>query len=113
MLGIWIEQTEDAKFWLQVVTELENRGVKDIFIACVDGLKGFPEAIEAVLPKTLVQLCIDHMVRYCLNFVNWKARKAVATDLRAIYHTATADEAALRLSEFEEKWGAAYPAFGA
>jgi putative transposase len=92
------------------VTELKNRGVKDIFIACVDGLKGFPEAIEAVFPKTLVQLCIVHMVRYSLNFVNWKERKAVAADLRAIYHAPTADEAALRLAEFEEKWGAAYPA---
>lgn len=112
LLGIWIEQTEGAKFWLQVVTELKNRGVKDIFIACVDGLKGFPEAIEAVFPKTLVQLCIVHMVRYSLNFVNWKERKAVAADLRAIYHAATADEATLRLSEFEEKWGAAYPAIG-
>jgi putative transposase len=94
------------------VTELKNRGVKDIFIACVDGLKGFPEAIEAVFPKTLVQLCIVHMVRYSLNFGNWKERKAVAADLRAIYHAPTADEAALRLAEFEEKWGAAYPAIG-
>lgn len=112
LLGIWIEQTEGAKFWLQVVTELKNRGVKDIFIACVDGLKGFPEAIEAVFPKTLVQLCIVHMVRYSLNFVNWKERKAVAADLRALYHAATVDEAALRLSQFEEKWDAAYPAIG-
>ncbi|TLS70878.1 IS256 family transposase, partial [Mariprofundus erugo] len=69
LLGIWIAQTEGAKFWLQVVTELKNRGVQDIFIACVDGLKGFPEAIEAVFPKTAVQLCIVHMVRYSLNFV--------------------------------------------
>jgi len=112
LLGIWIEQTEGAKFWLQVMTELKNRGVKDIFIACVDGLKGFPEAIEAVFPKTAVQLCIVHMVRYSLNFVNWKERKAVAADLRAIYHAATVDEAALRLAEFEEKWDAAYPAIG-
>jgi Transposase, Mutator family len=80
--GIWIEQTEGAKFWLQVMTELKNRGVKDIFITCVDGLKGFPEAIEAVFPKTIVQLCIVHMVRYSLNFVSWKERKEVAADLR-------------------------------
>jgi len=85
LLGIWIAQTEGAKFWLQVVTELKNRGVADIFIACVDGLKGFPEAIEAVFPKTAVQLCIVHMVRYSLNYVSWKLRKDVATDLRAIH----------------------------
>ncbi|KRB88899.1 hypothetical protein ASE07_01760 [Noviherbaspirillum sp. Root189] len=80
LLGLWVAQTEGAKFWLQVATELKNRGVQDIFIACVDGLKGFPEAIEAVFPKTAVQLCIEHMVRYSLNFVGWKLRKAVAAD---------------------------------
>ncbi|TLS65255.1 IS256 family transposase, partial [Mariprofundus erugo] len=95
LLGIWIAQTEGAKFWLQVVTELKNRGVQDIFIACVDGLKRFPEAIEAVFPKTAVQLCIVHMVRYSLNFVSWKMRKEVAADLRAIYAAATAEEAEL------------------
>lgn len=109
LLGIWIAQTEGAKFWLQVVTELKNRGVADIFIACVDGLKGFPEAIEAVFPKTAVQLCIVHLVRYSLNYVSWKLRKAVAADLRAIYTAATAEEALQRLAEFEEKWGEAYP----
>ena len=82
LLGIWIAQTEGAKFWLQVVTELKNRGVQDIFIACVDGLKGFPEAIETVYPRTAVQLCIVHMVRYSLNYVSWKLRKEVAADLR-------------------------------
>ena len=82
ILGLWIAQTEGAKFWLQVVTELKNRGVADIFIACVDGLKGFPEAIEAVYPKTAVQLCIVHMVRHSLNYVSWKRRKEVAADLR-------------------------------
>ena len=76
LLGIWIAQTEGAKFWLQVVTELKNRGVQDIFIACVDGLKGFPEAIETVFPKTAVQLCIVHMVRHSLNYVGWKLRNA-------------------------------------
>jgi putative transposase len=109
LLGIWIAQTEGAKFWLQVVTELKNRGVQDIFIACVDGLKGFPEAIEAVYPKAAVQLCIVHLVRYSLNYVSWKLRKEVAADLRAIYAAATVEEAEQHLSEFEEKWGAAYP----
>ena len=109
LLGIWIAQTEGAKFWLQVVTELKNRGVADIFIACVDGLKGFPEAIETVFPRTAVQLCIVHMVRYSLNYVAWKLRKAVAADLRTIYTAATVEEAAQRLDEFEEKWGQDYP----
>ena len=109
LLGIWISQTEGAKFWLQVVTELKNRGIQDIFIACVDGLKGFPEAIEAVFPKTDVQLCIIHMVRYSLNFVSWKMRKEVAADLRAIYAAATVEEAELQMDAFEEKWTEAYP----
>src|SRR4030066_871180 len=96
LLGIWIAQTEGAKFWLAVVTELKNRGVQDIFIACGDGLKGFPEAIEAVYPKTAVQLCIVHLIRYSLNFVSWKLRKAVAIDLRAIYTATTIAEAEKR-----------------
>ena len=108
LLGIWIAQTEGAKFWLQVVTELKNRGVADIFIACVDGLKGFPEAIETIYPKTAVQLCIVHMVRYSLNYVNWKLRKEIAADLRTIYAAATVEEAEQRLDEFEEQWGTAY-----
>ena len=109
LLGLWVAQTEGAKFWLHVVTELKNRGVQDIFIACVDGLKGFPEAIEAVFPKTTVQLCIVHMVRYSLNFVSWKLRKVVAADLRTLYTAATVEEAELRLAEFDTKWGAVYP----
>jgi putative transposase len=109
ILGLWIAQTEGAKFWLQVVTELKNRGVQDIFIACVDGLKGFPDAIEAVYPKTAVQLCLVHMVRHSLNYVSWKLRKAVATDLKTIYAASTVDEAAIRLNEFDDKWGADYP----
>lgn len=109
LLGIWIAQTEGAKFWLQVVTELKNRGVQDIFIACVDGLKGFPEAIEAVFPKTAVQLCIVHMVRYSLNYVSWKLRKEIAAGLRTLYTAATVEEAEQRLDEFEEKWGKDYP----
>jgi putative transposase len=109
VLGLWLAQTEGAKFWLQVVTELRNRGVQDIFIACVDGLKGFPEAIEAVFPKTVVQLCIVHMVRHSLNYVSWKRRKEVAADLRRIYTAATAQEAELMLCEFEQRWDAQYP----
>ena len=109
VLGLWIAQTEGAKFWLQVVTELKNRGVQDIFIACVDGLKGFPEAIEAVYPKASVQLCIVHMVRNSLNFVSWKTRKEVAADLRLIYQSATVEDAEQRLGEFEAKWDSQHP----
>ena len=87
------------------MTELKNRGVQDIFIACVDGLKGFPEAIEAVFPKTTVQLCSVHMVRYSLNFVSWKLGKTVAADLRTIYQAATVEAAEPRLTEFDTKWG--------
>ena len=109
ILGLWVAQTEGAKFWLQVVTELKNRGVQDIFIACVDGLKGFPEAIEAVYPQTAVQLCLVHMVRHSLNYVSWKLRKVVAADLKAIYAASTVEEAHIRLGEFDAKWGADYP----
>jgi putative transposase len=109
ILGLWIAQTEGAKFWLQVVTELKNRGVQDIFIACVDGLKGFPDAIEAVYPKSAVQLCIVHMVRHSLNYVSWKLRKEIAADLKTVYAASTVDEAAIRLNEFDDKWGADYP----
>ncbi len=112
VLGLWMAQTEGAKFWLQVVTELKNRGVADIFIACVDGLKGFPDAIEAVFPKTAVQLCLVHMVRHSLNFVGWKQRKEVAADLRLIYSAATEDVALLRLAEFEGKWDAPFAPIG-
>lgn len=93
LLGIWIAQTEGAKFWLQVVTELKNRGVQDIFIACVDGLKGFPEAIETIYPKAAVQLCIVHLVRHSLNYVSWKIRPEIAADLKRIYQSATVEEA--------------------
>lgn len=109
VLGLWVAQTEGAKFWLQVMTELKNRGVNDIFIACVDGLKGFPEAIETVFPKTEVQLCIVHLVRYSLNFVGWKQRKEVARDLKTIYSAATEAEAETRLAEFAAKWDAKFP----
>lgn len=109
VLGLWIAQTEGAKFWLSVVTELKNRGVQDIFIACVDGLKGFPEAIETVYPKATVQLCLVHMVRNSLNYVGWNKRKQVAADLKLIYSAATVDEAEQYLTEFETKWDLAYP----
>lgn len=109
VLGLWAAQHEGAKFWLGVVTELKNRGVQDIFMACVDGLKGFPEAIEAVFPQTQVQLCLVHLVRYSLAFVSFKDRKAVAADLKAIYQATTAQEAEQRLEEFARQWDDQYP----
>lgn len=104
VLGLWAAQHEGAKFWLQVLTELQNRGVQDIFMACVDGLKGFPEAIEAVFPKTEVQLCIVHMVRASLKYVSWKHRKQVAEGLRLIYGAATVAQAEGHLQELESEW---------
>jgi putative transposase len=109
VLGMWTSANEGAKFWLQVLTELQNRGVEDIFIACVDGLKGFPEAIESVYPKAKVQLCIVHLVRASLNYVSWKQRRAVAGDLRRIYRAATADAAEQELKAFASKWDATHP----
>jgi len=109
VLGLWTAETEGAKFWLRVITELKNRGIKDIFIACVDGLKGFPEAIETVFPDTQIQLCIVHMVRHSLNYVSWKERKEVAADLKAIYSSPTVEEAELHLEEFEDRWKTQYP----
>lgn len=109
VLGLWTSANEGAKFWLQVLTEMKNRGVQDIFIACVDGLKGFPEAIETVFPQAQVQLCIVHMVRHSLGFVSWKQRRQVAADLREIYKAATREEAARQLDEFGRKWDATHP----
>lgn len=109
VLGLWVAPTEGAKFWLSVVTDLKNRGVADILIACVDGLKGFPEAIEAVYPAAEVQLCLVHLVRNSLNQVSWKQRKHVAAGLRAIYTASTADEAARALDAFAAIWDAQYP----
>ena len=109
VLGLWIEQTEGAKFWLKVMTELKNRGVNDVLITVVDGLKGFPEAITSVFPEAQVQTCIVHMVRHSLNFVPWKERKQVAADLKAIYKAETVEMAEARLTDFEEKWDAKYP----
>jgi putative transposase len=109
ILGMWIAETEGAKFWLQVVTELKNRGVKDIFIACVDGLKGFPEAIETVFPNAQVQLCMVHMVRHSLRYVSWKQRKEVAADLKSIYNAPTIEQAEASLAAFATKWDASHP----
>ena len=109
VLGLWAGQAEGAKFWLQVLTELNNRGVSDIFIACIDGLTGFPEAIATVFPRADVQLCIVHQVRSSLNYVSWKQRKAVAADLRPIYTATTVEAAEQRLADFAVKWDVAYP----
>jgi putative transposase len=112
VLGLWTGGNEGAKFWLAVLTELKNRGVKDILITCIDGLKGFPQAIETVFPETRVQLCIVHMVRASLHYVNWKERKRVATDLKAIYRAATERQAGQELADFVAKWGDKYQAIG-
>ena len=112
VLGLWSNSNEGAKFWLGVLTELKNRGVKDILIVCVDGLKGFPQAIEAVFPQAQVQLCIVHMVRASLNYVNWKERKLVAADLKMIYRAVNEGQAAEELEEFTSKWGGKYRAIG-
>jgi transposase-like protein len=110
ILGLWIEQTEGAKFWLRVMTELRNRGVQDILIAVVDGLKGFPDAITAVFPQTQVQTCIVHLLRNSLEFVSWKDYKSVTQALREVYRAENADTARQRLEEFAESdWGRKYP----
>jgi putative transposase len=108
VLGLWTANTEGAKFWLTVLTELRNRGLLDILIACVDGLKGFPEAIETIYPKAQVQLCIVHLVRNSLNYVGYKERKTVAANLKEIYGAPTAEAAAEELKRFAEKWGKQY-----
>ena len=112
VLGLWTSANEGAKFWLSVLTELKNRGVKDVLIVCVDGLKGFPQAIETVFPQAQVQLCIVHLVRASLNYVNWKERKQVAADLKPIYRAATAVEAETNLDQFIADWGGKYKAIG-
>lgn len=112
VLGLWTSNNEGAKFWLSVLTELKNRGVKEILIACVDGLKGFPQAIEAMFPQTVVQLCIVHLVRASLNYVSWRERKLVAADLKEIYRAATAVQAEMELNTFQAQWGAKYQAIG-
>jgi len=110
VLGIWIEQTEGAKFWLRVMNDIRNRGTEDILIAVIDGLKGFPDAIEAVFPHTRIQTCIVHLLRYSLHFASWKERKPLAAALRPIYRAATAEEARHHLEEFAAgPWGQKYP----
>jgi len=109
VLGLWTSANEGAKFWMNVLTELRNRGVRDIYLVCVDGLKGFPQAIESLFPKAQVQLCIVHMVRASMKYVTWKDLKLVVADLKPIYKAVTADEAERQLSEFEAKWPK-YPA---
>ncbi|WP_432452821.1 MULTISPECIES: IS256 family transposase [unclassified Agarivorans] len=109
LLGMWISETEGAKFWLSVLTELQTRGINDILIACVDGLKGFPDAINAVFPKTQIQLCIVHMVRNSMKYVPWKDYKAVTADLKGIYQSNTEEEALLALEQFGDQWDDKYP----
>ena len=111
ILGLWIEQTEGAKFWLRVMNELKNRGIQDILVAVVDGLKGFPEAINATFPETVVQTCIVHLLRHSMNFASWKDRKHVARALKAVYRAGDAEAGLAALAEFEAgPWGEKYPA---
>lgn len=112
LLGLWLGESEGAKFWLAIMTELKNRGLKDILIAAVDGLSGFPDAIGAVFPQAEIQLCIVHAVRGALKFVPYKDRKAVATDLKKIYSAPTEEAASLALEEFCATWDAKYPMIG-
>jgi putative transposase len=109
VLGLWASENEGAKFWPGIMTELKARGIKDIFLACVDGLKGFPEAIETIYPQTQVQLCVVHLLRFSLAYVSDKERKAVAVDLKAIYRAVSAGEAEQQLVAFAEKWDSRYP----
>jgi putative transposase len=109
VLGLWMEPNEGAKFWLKVITELKNRGIEDIFLICCDGLKGFPQAIEAVFPKTIIQTCIVHLIRSSTRFVAWVNRKALIADLRRVYAAETEEGAVAALAEFEKRWNERYP----
>ena len=109
LLGIWLAETEGAKFWLSVLTELQNRGVEQILIACVDGLSGFPDAINTAFPDAKIQLCIIHMVRNSLKYVVWKDYKAVTADLKRIYQSLTEEEAHRELDQFAQTWDEKYP----
>lgn len=109
VLGLWISETEGAKFWLGIITELSNRGIKDILIACIDGLKGFPEAINSVFPQTKIQLCIIHMIRNSTKYVSWKERKIICADLKNIYEAPTEKAGLEALDAFAEKWDKKYP----
>jgi putative transposase len=113
VLGLWIEPTEGAKFWLKVVNELKTRGIQDVLILCCDGLKGFPEAIEAVFPKAVVQTCIVHMIRNSVRFVSYKDRRELVRDLKPIYSAASREDAQHALAAFEERWGRRYAMIGA
>ena len=108
-MGLWAAESEGAKFWLSVLTELRNRGVRDVFVACVDGLKGFTEAIESVFPDAMTQLCIVHQIRNSLTYVSYKEKKRVAADLRPVYTAVTEKEALAALDAFSEKWDPRYP----
>lgn len=112
VLGLWMAHSEGAKFWLHVITELKNRGIEDILIACCDGLKGFPQAIEAVFPQTIVQTCIVHMIRNSLRLVAWTNRRNVAADLRPVYAADTQSQGLEALARFEGIWGKQYPSIG-
>ena len=109
VLGFYLNETEGAKFWMSVLTDLKNRGIEDIFIACMDGLTGFPDAVRAVYPKTKVQLCIVHMVRNSTKYVSYKALKEVCRDLRSIYSAVNEEEALEALDDFGKKWNSKYP----
>ena len=109
LLGLWLSENDGAKFWLNVLTELQNRGVKDILIACVDGLKGFPYAISTAFPDAQIQLCIVHMVRNSLKYVTWKDYKAVTADLKQVYQSVIEEEALLALDRFSDRWDDKYP----
>ena len=109
LLGLYLNESEGAKFWLQVLTDLQNRGVKDILIASVDGLKGFPEAINSVFPNTEVQLCIVHQIRNSIRYVGSINQKQFAQELKAVYKAFTKEEALYELDKLEEKWGKKYP----
>ena len=109
LLGMWLSENEGAKFWLNVLTELQNRGLKDVLIACVDGLKGFPDAINTAYPNTRIQLCIVHMIRNTMKYVPWKDYKPVTADLKRIYQSVTEEEALLALDQFADRWDAKYP----
>lgn len=110
LLGIWVGKNEGAKFWMQVVTELKNRGIEQIYVACTDGLKGFPESINSVFPKTIVQLCIVHMVRNSTKYVSYKDLKEVTVDLKKIYSAVNESEGIRELQNFSSKWDDKYPA---
>ncbi len=112
VLGLWIDAAEGAKFWMRVLAELRSRGVQDVLICCCDGLKGFPQAIAAIFPKTVVQTCIVHQVRYSLSFVGWQHRRAAAAALRSIYTADSEATASHALAEFEQQWGSRYPTIG-